>query len=45
MSLEQYKQQHKVEIEFYIECFGKIGQDLVDNCKTVEELCYYLGHI
>jgi hypothetical protein len=45
MSLEQYKHQYNQDIQFYIECFGKVGQDIINSCKTVEELCYYLGHL
>ena len=45
MSIEQFKQQYKEEIDYYIECFGQVGQDLIDNCKSIEELCYYLGHL
>jgi len=45
MSVEQYKQQHKEDIDFYIECFGKVGQDIIDSCETVEDLCYYLGYL
>jgi hypothetical protein len=45
MSIEQYKQQHKEDIDFYIKCFGQVGQDMIDKCETIEELCHYLGHL